>query len=727
MERFLEELKRRKVFRVATGYGAVAFVVVQAASYVFPALLFPDVAFRVLVVLTLFGFPIALVLAWAFEVTPEGVRRTPPTSSADGTSSPSSRDDPDGRGESDERSVPSANTGRGGEGVGYGQLAAVFAAGMLVSLLVFGLTDPFSTYEPAETTGDLVRDRVLVLPFQNRTASDSLDPVGTMAADWITEGLSRTGVAQVVTTESAMAAARTARDSGGGAPLPRAVAARTGAGLVVSGAVYRQGDSLHLQAEVVDAASERVTHSLGPATARVEAPMAAVEEIRQRVLGALATRLDSLDVADALERDPPPYEAYRLYALGMTAFDDSDMDAAVDYFRQAHRRDSTFVLPLAKAVAANLNLGHQAAADSLVATIQRLTEPAELRPFTRAMVDYRRAQLSGTPDERYRTARELARLAPGSVWELVVGRQALCLGRIEEAARLLAPSDTLRDLPPTARGSYLSALSRALHLQGEHERELEILREIEHGTSVPAGPDAPPTIVYDSALEADVDELYDRVPPLAALGRVDRLRELAERRRSLPPEVEPQQGDVLLAAARELEAHGHREEAEAFYDRAIAWYRDRSSEAEPSASHLRGLAFALYSAGRWEEVRPIYRELVRRGEAADDATAAPTLARNRGRRGMVAAALGDTAAAREAARWLASDSLRALDAELAESGWPLYARAGIAAQIGEHDAAVSLLRRASQRECWSYFPDLWEADPAFEPLSDHPGFREMVS
>lgn len=74
---FLRELKRRKVFRVAAVYAVVAFVLVEAASYVFPALLFPDWALRLLVVLALFGFPIALVLAWAFEVTPEGVRLTP--------------------------------------------------------------------------------------------------------------------------------------------------------------------------------------------------------------------------------------------------------------------------------------------------------------------------------------------------------------------------------------------------------------------------------------------------------------------------------------------------------------------------------------------------------------------------------------------------------------------------------------------------------------------------
>lgn len=730
MKRFLEELKRRKVFRVAVVYGAVGFVVVQAASYVFPALLLPDVVFRVLVVLTLFGFPIALVLAWAFEVTPDGVRRTRAALRAGREGEPGPREDPGDHISAEvgpERSRGDAGAGPADRQFGYRHLLAVFAAGILVSLAVFGLSEPLSSGGSSEESGGVDRDRVVVVPFENRTSTDSLDPVGTMAADWITEGLSRTGVAQTVPTGTAMAAVREVRQESGGAVPPGAIAERTGSRLVVSGAVYRQGDSVHLQAEVADASSHRVTHSLGPVAAPTDAPMSAVEGIRQRVLGALATELDSLDVAAALQHDPPPYEAYRLYALGMAAFDDSEMEAAADYFRQAHDRDSTFVLPLAKAVAAYLNLDREAVADSLVARISAISEPQDLRPFTRAMLDYRRAQLSGTAIERYRTAQELAQLAPGSVWRYVVGRHALCLGRTDESVRLLAPIDTARDLSATARGSYLNHLARAHHLRGEFERELAILRALEYSSTVPSGEDAPPTLLYDSTVEADVHRLFDRIPGLAGLGRVERLREVTDRRLGLPPDVEPAPGDFYLTAARELEAHGSEEAAADFYGRSIEWYRDRPAEAKGTTSHLRGLGFVLYAAGRWEEALPVWRELVALREETGRDGSVRTAARNRGRLGMVAAALGDTATARRIDRWLASDSLVTADPFLTETGWTLYARAGIAAQLGEEDQAVFLLRRATRRGCWSYFLDRYEADPAFDPLSDHPGFLELVS
>jgi TolB-like protein/Tfp pilus assembly protein PilF len=76
--RLLRELERRRVVRVAAVYAVVAFVVWQAADIAFPALRLPEWTLTLVVALTLLGFPIALVLAWAFDVTPSGVKRTEP-------------------------------------------------------------------------------------------------------------------------------------------------------------------------------------------------------------------------------------------------------------------------------------------------------------------------------------------------------------------------------------------------------------------------------------------------------------------------------------------------------------------------------------------------------------------------------------------------------------------------------------------------------------------------
>src|SRR4030095_14366989 len=75
-QKFFAELKRRNVYKVAVAYAVVGWLVMQVAATVVPALHLPDVTTSAVVVLTLLGFPIALVIAWAFETTPDGMKRT---------------------------------------------------------------------------------------------------------------------------------------------------------------------------------------------------------------------------------------------------------------------------------------------------------------------------------------------------------------------------------------------------------------------------------------------------------------------------------------------------------------------------------------------------------------------------------------------------------------------------------------------------------------------------
>src|SRR5438128_3097566 len=77
MSGFFEEVKRRKVYRVAVAYVIAAGGIIQLASAAFPAWELPNWALRFVIVLLLIGFPIALILAWAFDVTPQGIKTTP--------------------------------------------------------------------------------------------------------------------------------------------------------------------------------------------------------------------------------------------------------------------------------------------------------------------------------------------------------------------------------------------------------------------------------------------------------------------------------------------------------------------------------------------------------------------------------------------------------------------------------------------------------------------------
>jgi hypothetical protein len=73
---FFAELKRRNVYKVAAAYAVVGWLLVQVTTQVFPIFEIPNWASRLIVLAIILGFPIALVIAWAFELTPEGIKRT---------------------------------------------------------------------------------------------------------------------------------------------------------------------------------------------------------------------------------------------------------------------------------------------------------------------------------------------------------------------------------------------------------------------------------------------------------------------------------------------------------------------------------------------------------------------------------------------------------------------------------------------------------------------------
>jgi len=122
---FFAELKRRNVYKVAVAYAVVSWLLIQVATQVFPFFEIPNWAVRLVVLLLILGFPVALILSWAFELTPEGIKRESEIAHEQSTA---------------------RHTGR--RIVGLTIVVAVIAAG----LLVFQLVRPKSAVTPRPVT-----------------------------------------------------------------------------------------------------------------------------------------------------------------------------------------------------------------------------------------------------------------------------------------------------------------------------------------------------------------------------------------------------------------------------------------------------------------------------------------------------------------------------------------------------------------------------------------------
>jgi DNA-binding SARP family transcriptional activator/tRNA A-37 threonylcarbamoyl transferase component Bud32/TolB-like protein len=141
---------------------------------------------------------------------------------------------------------------------------------------------------------ELDGNRVVVLPLENRTGDTALALLGSMAADWITQGLQGIDVIEVVPTATGVEPGPDLAGLRGStrASTARAVGEATGAGTVVGGAYYRRGDSLEFQTQVIDAGRERLLRAVPPVTGAVGATRAVMDTLRRRVMATVASALD---------------------------------------------------------------------------------------------------------------------------------------------------------------------------------------------------------------------------------------------------------------------------------------------------------------------------------------------------------------------------------------------------------------------------------------------------
>jgi tetratricopeptide (TPR) repeat protein/TolB-like protein len=537
-------------------------------------------------------------------------------------------------------------------------------------------------------------DRVAVLPYENRTGDPTLDAVGPLAADWITQGLTRAGTVEVVPSSvvlEAMAMAQPGRGAGEATATLQEVTALTQSTLVVTGSYYLRGDDLELHSEIVQMPAAAPLVALDPVRGSVADPAAAVDRVRIQVMGALASRLSQLVSWEFPSTEQPPsYEAFQHYTRGWEAWFRGDYPTAGEAFAEAYDRDTTQLRALVLSATAHGNAGSEAMRDSLMARV--LARKDQLSPYERYRLEWVAANKRGDLEAALAAARSAVKIVPFGTQRGALIQTLLKTGRPREALTVL------EEVPASVWGvwerwyAFWDLRTEILHLLGKHQEELDAAREARR--------------VADS-----------RFPPLeyegralAALGLGDVIVSLVDEILAVPPPAGHNAGRALLTLARELRAHGDPETAGTAVDRALAWHQDQPETFRLSREGRMLLGELLYAGERWDGARRTFDDL------ATDSLNVPDVL---GFQAVLAARGGE----REKAARL-SQELEALPPAGLEGTHTVW-RARIAALLGERETAVQLLRRAF-REGASF--GLWlHTDPDLGVMTDYAPLQELLA
>jgi TolB-like protein/Tfp pilus assembly protein PilF len=304
MSGFFEEVKRRKVYRVAAAYVIAAGGIIQLASAAFPAWELPNWALRLVIVVLLIGFPIALILAWAFDVTTQGIRTTPTV-------------------------APHTQVRR--------NVIMLATAGVIMSVAVGFFVLPRASAHKVDKS-------IAVLPFQN--LSD--DPQNAYFADGVQDdvltSLSKIGDLKVISRTSVMQY----RDK---ATNVRDIGKALGVSNVLEGSVRRSGNKVRVNVQLIDANSDE--HIWASDYDRDVTDVFAIQsDLAQKIAEALQAKLSPGEKSQMTRKPTENGEAYLAFVqahdLSCAIEDVGKLKQSEQLYARAIELDPNFALAIAR-------------------------------------------------------------------------------------------------------------------------------------------------------------------------------------------------------------------------------------------------------------------------------------------------------------------------------------------------------------------------------------------
>ena len=439
IDNFFAELKRRNVYKVAVAYAVVAWLLMQVASQIFPFFEIPNWAVRLVVLLLMIGFPIALIIAWAFEATPEGIKRTKAADAA-------------------------GQRSRGGAWIYIVLIGAALSIGLF---FVGRYTARNATPPQSEAATAVPGKSIAVLPLLN----ESGDP----RDEYFSDGLSEELIAALAQISGLKVIGRSSsfrfKDR---KEEPKTIGEKLGVSTLLDGTVRKQGDRVRIVAELVNAAD-----GIQLWTRTFDRQLKDIFAVQEEIANAVA---ESLKVTLLATQEKPSqvatknveaHNAYLQAHFHLVRRNVEDFRKAIDYYDQAIELDPGYALAYAERAEAWTLWGDltgqrptaypkaRSDAEKAVAIAPALAEARAALGFVRCFVDWnfddgltelkRAKELSPTNptandllariivylgrfDEAERQARQAVELDPlSTVTQGNLARVLFCAGKLDEA------------------------------------------------------------------------------------------------------------------------------------------------------------------------------------------------------------------------------------------------------------------------------------------------------
>ena len=448
---FFSELKRRNVYKVAVAYTVVGWLVIQVATQVFPFLEIPDWIVRVVIALVAIGFPIALVIAWAFELTPQGLKRT---------------EDVDPR---------AGHVSKNRSWIYVAVIGAAFSVGLFFIGRHTASRTPWMQGERASAVaGSAPQKSIAVLPLLN----ESGDPRDEYFSDGLSEELIA-ALAQIkelkVIGRSSSFRFKERKEE------PKAIGEKLGVGTLLEGTVRKQGERVRIVAELINAANgiELWTRTFDRELKDI---FAVQEEIAAAVASSLKVTLLGSDERSSTKPATRNTEAHNAYLQGHFHFQRRNLEdfrKAVSYFDEAIRLDPDYALAYAERSEAWSFIGDltgqresawsraRSDAEKAVAIAPELAEAHAALGWVRFFIDWKFAE--GLSE--LKRAKELSPANPTA--NDLLARVIVYLGQVDEAERQARQAVELDPLSVTAQGN----LGRVLFVAGKLDEADAVARK----------------------------------------------------------------------------------------------------------------------------------------------------------------------------------------------------------------------------------------------------------